>query len=198
MITQWRRKLASPVFVSTGRVGATAATTGRARQLRARVVSALHTANEPGAHFYQSWWPSSWAAADLADRALPLIRYPALLNADELSGLLAIPLADVVLPGLNLTGTQVLAPAAEIPSTGRVVALATFPGAERPLALSLPDSLRHLHVIGPTGVGKSTLLLGLITQDMQAGRGVVVVDPKGDLVADVLDRIPPSGPAMSS
>ena len=61
---------------------------------------------------------------------------------------------------------------------------------ERPLALSLPDSLRHLHVIGPTGVGKSTLLLGLITQDMQAGRGVVVVDPKGDLVADVLDRVP--------
>ena len=62
---------------------------------------------------------------------------------------------------------------------------------ERPLALSLPDSLRHLHVIGPTGVGKSTLMLGLITQDMQAGRGVVVVDPKGDLVSDVLDRVPP-------
>jgi hypothetical protein len=61
---------------------------------------------------------------------------------------------------------------------------------ERPLALSLPDSLRHLHVIGPTGTGKSTLLLGLITQDMEAWRGVVVVDPKGDLVADVLDRVP--------
>jgi hypothetical protein len=67
----------------------------------------------------------------------------------------------------------------------------TYLGMERPLALSLPDSLRHLHVIGPTGVGKSTLLLGLITQDMQAGRGVIVVDPKGDLVADVLDRVPP-------
>jgi hypothetical protein len=40
-------------------------------------------------------------------------------------------------------------------------------------------------------VGKSTLLLGLITQDMRAERGVVVVDPKGDLVSDVLDRVPP-------
>ena len=68
---------------------------------------------------------------------------------------------------------------------------ASYPGMERPLALSLPDSLRHLHVIGPTGAGKSTLMLGLITQDMAAGRGVVVVDPKGDLVADVLDRVPP-------
>jgi len=78
----------------------------------------------------------------------------------------------------------------EIPSTGRVVASATFPGAERPLALSVPDSLRHLHVIGPTGSGKSTMLVGLIAGDMEAGRGVVVLDPKGDLVADVLERVP--------
>jgi len=85
-----------------------------------------------------------------------------------------------------------LAPSADIPTVGRVVAQATFPGAERPLALSVPDSLRHLHVIGPTGVGKSTLLVNLITQDMAAGRGVIVIDPKGDLAADVLDRVPPS------
>uniref|UniRef100_UPI002607463E type IV secretory system conjugative DNA transfer family protein n=1 Tax=Pseudomonas sp. TaxID=306 RepID=UPI002607463E len=45
--------------------------------------------------------------------------------------------------------------------------------------------------LGPTGVGKSTLLLNLITQDMQAGRAVVVIEPKGDLIADVLERIPP-------
>ena len=44
-------------------------------------------------------------------------------------------------------------------------AASTYPGMERPLALSLPGSLRHLHIIGPTGVGKSTLLLGLICQD---------------------------------
>ena len=68
--------------------------------------------------------------------------------------------------------SRLLAPSLDIPRVGRVVAQSTFPGAERPLALSVPDSLRHLHVIGPTGVGKSTLLLGLITQDMAAGRGV--------------------------
>jgi len=58
------------------------------------------------------------------------------------------------------------------------------------LALSPADSLRHLHLLGPTGSGKSTLLLNLITQDMAAGRGVVVIEPKGDLIADVLQRIP--------
>ena len=39
--------------------------------------------------------------------------------------------------------------------------------------------------------GKSTLLLSLVTQDMNAGHGVVVVDPKGDLITEVLDRVPP-------
>jgi type IV secretory pathway TraG/TraD family ATPase VirD4 len=85
---------------------------------------------------------------------------------------------------------KALAPSSDIPSHGRVVMRSTYLGMERPLALSLADSLHHVHLVGPTGSGKSTLLLGLITQDMHAGRGVVVVDPKGDLGADVLDRVP--------
>ena len=43
-------------------------------------------------------------------------------------------------------------------------------------------------------MGKSTLLLNLITGDMAEGYGVVVVDPKADLVADVLDRVPSERP----
>ena len=190
-LADWRRKHAAPVFVATGRIGATAKSKGRARSLRSQVLAALHTANVPGAHLYRSLLPSSWVASAMARHLPPLVTYPALLNADELAGLLAVPLANVKLPGLTVGGTQALAPISEIPSRGRIVAQSTFPGAQRPLALSLPDSLRHLHVIGPTGAGKSTLLLGLICQDMQAGRGVIVVDPKGDLVADVLDRVPP-------
>ncbi len=190
-VADWRRKHAAPVFVATGRVGTCAGSVGGAQRLRAHVLAALHTAKMPGAHLYRSWMPSGWVAAAMSRRLTPLVGAPAVLNAEELVGLLGVPLADVALPGLTLGGTPALAPISEIPSHGRIVAQSTFPGAERALALSVPDSLRHLHVIGPTGAGKSTLLLGLITQDMQAGRGVIVVDPKGDLVADVLDRVPP-------
>ena len=56
--------------------------------------------------------------------------------------------------------------------------------------MSIDDARQHLHVIGPTGTGKSTLLANLICQDIAAGRGVVVIEPKGDLVDDVLASIP--------
>lgn len=47
-----------------------------------------------------------------------------------------------------------------------------------------------LYVIGAMGTGKSTLLLNLITQDMEAGFGVCVLDPPGSLVEGVLERVP--------
>jgi len=186
-----RSKQSSPLFVASGRVGAVANSRGRARALVSRTLAATHTANAPGAHLYRAAWPSGLVQRWLYERSAPLLRQPCLLNADELAGLIAWPLGDVSLPGLSLGGSRALAPSSDIPQYGRVVLQSTYPGMERPLALSVPDSLRHLHVVGPTGVGKSTLLLGLIAQDMEAGRGVVVVDPKGDLVADVLDRVPP-------
>ncbi|WP_462189236.1 MULTISPECIES: helicase HerA domain-containing protein, partial [unclassified Frankia] len=132
----------------------------------------------------------SRVAADMSAHRLPVVTFPLVLNTAELSALVAFPLGSVMLPGLRLGGTRQLAPSADIPSGPRIVARSTFPGVQRSLALSVTDSLRHVHVVGPTGTGKSTLLLGMITGDMQAGRGVIVLDPKGDLVSDVLDRVP--------
>lgn len=46
------------------------------------------------------------------------------------------------------------------------------------------------YIIGNTGTGKTTLLLNMIYQDIQSGHGVCVIDPHGDLIDDVMDRIP--------
>jgi hypothetical protein len=185
-----RQKQDHPLYVATGRVGVAASNRAHAHAVLGRVVAAFHLANAPGVYLRRRLIPSSIVAGWLMQRRLPLLVTPCVLNAAELAALLAFPLGDVALPGLRLGGCRQLAPSSDIPSAGRIVGRSTFPGVERPLALSIPDSLRHLHVIGPTGVGKSTLLLNLITQDMIAGRGVVVLDPKGDLVRDVLDRVP--------
>lgn len=58
------------------------------------------------------------------------------------------------------------------------------------VALPVADAGHHLHVLGATGTGKSTLLAHLILGDITARRAVVLIDPKGDLARDVLDRIP--------
>ena len=60
----------------------------------------------------------------------------------------------------------------------------------RRVMLPVADGRHHFHVLGATGSGKSTLLTNLILDDIAAGRGVAVIDPKGDLITDLLDRIP--------
>ena len=50
--------------------------------------------------------------------------------------------------------------------------------------------MKHTHIIGATGTGKSTLLLNLITEDILSGNGLAVLDPHGDLIDAVLSRIP--------
>jgi hypothetical protein len=54
------------------------------------------------------------------------------------------------------------------------------------------DRSRHLYIIGKTGTGKTTVLRNLIVQDIEAGRGVGVIDPHGDLAQSLLDLIPRS------
>jgi hypothetical protein len=63
-------------------------------------------------------------------------------------------------------------------------------GQELPFVLSPHDRRHHLYAIGKSGTGKTTLLRNLILQDIEAGRGVGIIDPHGDLANDLLDHIP--------
>ena len=105
------------------------------------------------------------------------------LNVEELLVLLGWPYGEQSYPGVDRSGATVLSTRVRFEDGDRL--LGTGSNGEQ-IGVSPADSLRHLHVLGPTGVGKSNLLLHLIRQDIAAGRGAVVIDPKGDLVADVL------------
>ena len=59
-----------------------------------------------------------------------------------------------------------------------------------PVALSLPERLRHVAVFGATGVGKSTLLRHIVEQDIARGEGVLFIDPHGDDAELLIDSIP--------
>ncbi|MGF9890890.1 DUF87 domain-containing protein [Priestia megaterium] len=59
----------------------------------------------------------------------------------------------------------------------------------QPVGLDLLARLRHVYISGMTGVGKSTLLENMIINDIERGRGAVVIDPHGELVDVVLEKI---------
>lgn len=65
-------------------------------------------------------------------------------------------------------------------------------GGDSPCGIDMASRRQHVYVIGQTGTGKSTFLRNLIMQDIHAGRGVALIDPHGDLAAEVLEQIPAS------
>src|SRR5438094_3629838 len=63
--------------------------------------------------------------------------------------------------------------------------------AKVPFGITVADRRRHMYVLGKSGSGKSTLLRNLIVQDIAEGRGLMLLDPHGDLAEELLDYIPP-------
>ena len=116
-----------------------------------------------------------------------------LLSVPELAAIAHLP-TDEAIPGIQRAGARAIAPPPGIATPGpeaKPIGV-TDTGHQRPVALRVPDARHHLHVIGGTGSGKSTLLGNMILADAEAGRGIVLIDPKGDLVTDVLSRLPRS------
>jgi hypothetical protein len=111
-----------------------------------------------------------------------------LYSVGELAALAHLP-TDRTIAGLTRAGAHAVAPPPEVRSDGKVLGRAET-GRRQPVGLAVTDARRHAHVLGATGSGKSTLLANLVLQDAAARRGAVVVDPKGDLVDDILDRLP--------
>lgn len=121
--------------------------------------------------------------------------FPLQLSVKELANFLLLPAGEEELPG-----TPGLHPRHTLPpnwyknptnqKTDRSFALSMDVINPKRLSISPRDSLEHCHLIGPTGSGKSTAMLHLILADITAGRSVLVLDPKADLVNDLLMRIP--------
>jgi hypothetical protein len=109
-----------------------------------------------------------------------------------LAALIAWPIGAPSVPGLTLARSRHFPPAAVLPRTGRVLGDAWDDRGIRPVAQALPDAMPHTWVLGATGSGKSTLLAGLVAQDLALPEhpAVVVIEPKGDLCADILARVP--------
>ncbi len=65
-----------------------------------------------------------------------------------------------------------------------------FRNANRLFGIKRTDRRQHMYVVGKTGTGKSAFLNNCIVQDIANGEGLCVVDPHGELVEGILDKIP--------
>ena len=173
-------------FAATIRIGAASPDPQRRRRFVVGLLSALSTAQSPGVridlvhehphHLNQATQPWRW---------------PLHLATSELLGLLGWPLGDHDLPGLAPVHPKRLRAGPGVHTGPRVFAESAAPGDHRQLGIAPKDMTFHGVAFGPIGSGKTNALLHLILADITAGRAVAVLDPKKQLIDDILARIPP-------
>ena len=111
------------------------------------------------------------------------------LGAGEIVAMAGWPVGEGALPATPSAHPRVL-PLPQARETQRAFATGVADQSGERLGISIGDALYHTVLLGPTGAGKSTALAHLALADIHAGRGVLLIDPKTDLVADILARIP--------
>lgn len=71
-----------------------------------------------------------------------------------------------------------------------VIGMNIYGGEELPIGLTFEQRQRHMVVFGGTGNGKTTMLLHMLGQDMQNGKGLAFIDPHGDAARKALLLVP--------
>jgi hypothetical protein len=114
-----------------------------------------------------------------------------LLNTDELTGFVHLPTSAVASPKLRRdTGRTRPAPAHLTDEADLLLGINCHAGQEAAVWLRADHRIRHTHVIGGSGYGKTTFLFNCIRQDIENGNGCGLLDPHGDLADRLLDFIP--------
>lgn len=187
---QAREKVARPLFAACLRVAAKSGDRSGAWQIVRDLAGALAHFGAPDGN---EFLPLTAEEDDEATEQIFLrtsCRPGMILASDELAALVHLPSASVRLSKLLREVRRTKAAPAIAQGEGVLLGENRHHGRGVPVRLPHELRLRHLHVVGASGSGKSTLLLDLISQDIAAGRGVGVLDPHGDLIDEIMGRIP--------
>lgn len=183
-------KFSRPLVAAVVRVAGRAADRERAWDIARRLGGGL--AQFSGANEFM---PLSADEYDAFDQERDLLlrrthRGGMLLSTTELAGLVHVPASSVRTEQVRASPSRTKASPPSVASGEVSLGENVHRGRRTPVMLSLPTRLRHAHVIGATGTGKSTLLKSLLRQDLECGRGIGLLDPHGDLADEVLGLVP--------
>ncbi len=116
-----------------------------------------------------------------------------LLSPKELATLYHFPNPDFV-PHIVYVLARKAEPPQDIPKKGEpdvsLFGMTNYHSNFDVFGIKRVDRRRHLYVVGKSGSGKSKMLELLIKEDLDAGKGVGVLDPHGDLVDSVMEYVP--------
>lgn len=116
-----------------------------------------------------------------------------IINTEEANSFWHVPNYLVNTPNIKWLSAKKPAIPLEIPGPeGDNVWLGTAKsrGQIKDVYMKTEDRFRHIYSLGGSGSGKSVLMQHIIMQDIKNGHGVCVVDPHGELVDDILLRMP--------
>ncbi|NBV25446.1 MAG: hypothetical protein EBS05_26480, partial [Proteobacteria bacterium] len=192
MLAAMKLKLARPLYTVLVRVAARSPDEQRAWQIAKGLAGALYLFQNPQGNELVALDQE----IDPEEHGLDFIhrltrRSGMLLNSDELVALAHLPTAAVRSQKLQRQTKTTKAAPDFTANDGVLLGANEHEGTKRPVMLTAEQRMRHTHVLGTPGMGKSTLLLNMIVQDIHRGEGLAVLDPHGDLIEQILDCIPP-------
>lgn len=184
-----RKKLGESNYGAVLRVAAKANGPVRAQKLVSNVRSSFTAVNSPDNKFIEMRVPRV-KLQDRIDRAASLFRFPMTLSISELIPLIAYPIGSPMVAGLPRSASRHLPADASIPSDGINIGMANFPGGERPVAISWEDITKHMHIVAPTGTGKTETMRNVGRQIIAKDMGMLMIETKDDLFDRLLEDIP--------
>lgn len=118
-------------------------------------------------------------------------RFGMIFNSEELAGLVHLPSREIVSKALPRQISRTAPAPVRVQGNGIIIGENIYRGLTTKVAIPQEMRNQHTYLIGATRTGKTTLMLNMILQDIQAGAGLAVVDPHGDLIREeILPRIP--------
>jgi hypothetical protein len=191
LLTSAREKISKPLFAVRLRLAVRAGSEGRRLELLRLLLGTLAQYSSPGGNELIALDSEDWSPVD---QERDLLRRTAhrsgmILSVEELAAIVHLPGKEVSHPAF-LRQTHRTKRAPESLNSGVFLGRNEHQGQLVEVRLSDTARLQHTYIIGGSGTGKSTLLLSLILQDLEAGHGLAVLDPHGDVIDEVLARLP--------
>lgn len=188
MLTCAKEKVSSPLFAVAFRLAVQSDNSKDAEKLANELILNIKTASRSE---FNALIPLSNQGYDYESHLENLKlrgtnRFGMIMNSQEMVSFIHFPNS----PKLISSDSKTKAVPDAMINNDYLIGINRHLGVEKAVTLNDVQRLRHCHIIGATGTGKSTLISNLFLEDVKKGNGCVIFDPHGDTIDELIPHIP--------